>query len=133
MHRLTCQKHVIQMLQMFKWCHKVFWMQPQRTGADSQMLKRRGAQSGPPWLETKKILGFRWSKKVKITLETISFWWNVSISIFKFSPFLCTIEAYRWNLFNFSKLTNALIRKEKERSYSSQWEKKNWGKLYFVL
>ena len=31
---------------------------------------------------TKKILGFRWSKKANITLETLSFWQNISISIF---------------------------------------------------
>ena len=40
---------------------------------------------------TKKILDFRWSKKAletKIALETISFWQNISISIFKFSPLL---------------------------------------------
>ena len=37
---------------------------------------------------TKKIVGFRWSKKTKITLETIRFWQNISIIIFKFSPFL---------------------------------------------
>ena len=36
----------------------------------------------------KKILGFRWSKKAKITLETIGFWQNISVSIFRFSPFL---------------------------------------------
>ena len=36
----------------------------------------------------KKIVGFRWPKKSEITLETISFWQNISISIFKFSPFL---------------------------------------------
>ena len=36
---------------------------------------------------TKKILRFRWSKKTNITLETISFEQNISISIFKFSPF----------------------------------------------
>ena len=35
---------------------------------------------------TKKILGFRWSKKAKITFWTISFWQNTSTSIFKFSP-----------------------------------------------
>ena len=28
---------------------------------------------------TKKMLGFRWSKMAKITLETISFWQNISI------------------------------------------------------
>ena len=28
---------------------------------------------------------------------------------------------------------NAFIRKEKKQSYSSQWEKKNWEKLEFVL
>ena len=36
----------------------------------------------------KKILGYRWSKKAKITLETISVWQNIFISIFKFSQFL---------------------------------------------
>ena len=36
---------------------------------------------------TKKSLGFRWSKKAKITLETTSFEQNISISIFKFSPY----------------------------------------------
>ena len=42
----------------------------------------------------KKILGSRWSKKAKIPLETISFWQNISISIFKFSPFL-SIKSYQ--------------------------------------
>ena len=46
------------------------------------------------WL-AKKILGFRWSKKADITLETISFWQNISISIFKFSPFL-SIKSYQF-------------------------------------
>ena len=64
--------------------------------------------------EISKILGFRWSKKAKITLETISFWQNISISIFKFSPFLYTMKACQWNLINFSKFANALIRKEKK-------------------
>ena len=41
----------------------------------------------------KKILVFRWSKKAEITLETISFWQNAHISIFKFSPFL-SIKSY---------------------------------------
>ena len=42
---------------------------------------------------TKKVFGFRWSKKVKITLKTISSWQNISISILKFSPFLYTMKA----------------------------------------
>ena len=46
------------------------------------------------WL-AKKILGFRWSKKAEIMLETISFWQNISISIFKFSPFLL-IKSYQF-------------------------------------
>ena len=36
----------------------------------------------------KKILGFRWSKKAEVTIETINFWQNISINFFKFSPFL---------------------------------------------
>ena len=83
------------------------------------------------WPE-KKILGFRWSKKAKIMLETISFWQNISLSIFKFSPFLYTMKACQWNLINFSKFPNALIRKEKNHLCSSQWEKKIWEKLDFV-
>ena len=39
-------------------------------GADPEILKRRG----PLWVLGLKILGFRWSKKAEITLETISFW-----------------------------------------------------------
>ena len=60
-------------------------------GADPQILKGEGgALYRPPWL---KILGFRWSKKAKIALETVSFSRNISISTFNFSPFLCTMKA----------------------------------------
>ena len=41
----------------------------------------------------KKMLGFRWSKKANTTLETISFWQIIFISIFRFSPFLYTMKA----------------------------------------
>ena len=44
-------------------------------------------------LATKKILGFKWYKKAKITLEIIGFWQNISIDIFKFFPFLYNMEA----------------------------------------
>ena len=43
----------------------------------------------------KKNLGFRWSKKAEVTFETISFWQNISISIFKFFPFL-SIKSYQF-------------------------------------
>ena len=43
----------------------------------------------------KKVLDFRWSKEVEITLETISFWQNSYISILKFSPFL-SIKSYQF-------------------------------------
>ena len=65
------------------------------------------------WL-MKKILGLRWSKKTKITLEIITFWQKISISVFKLCPFLCTMKACQWNLTNFLKFANALIRKEKK-------------------
>ena len=35
--------------------------------------------------------------------------------------------------YQFLKLANALIRKEEMDLRSSQWEKKNWEKLDFVL
>ena len=58
-------------------------------GADPEILKR----GGPLWVLGLKILGFRWSKKAEITLETISFWQNISISVFKFSPVLYAMKA----------------------------------------
>ena len=59
------------------------------TGADPEILKRGGAlYVGHHGWRIKKILGFRWSKKAKIALETINFWQNISISTFKFSLFL---------------------------------------------
>ena len=57
------------------------------SGADPDVLKRGGALCQPPWLVGEKNLGFRWSKKAETTLETISFWQNTCISIFKFCPF----------------------------------------------
>ena len=78
---------------------------------------------------TKKILGFRWSKKAKITLKTISFRQNISSSFFKFSPFLCTMKACLWNLINFSKFWNALIRKEKKTLMQQSMRKEKLRKV----
>ena len=72
---------------------------------------RGGALCRPPWLVGENVLCFRWSKKAKITLETISFRQNIYISISKFSPFLL-IKSY-----NFSNFTNTLIRKEKKHFF----------------
>ena len=69
-----------------------------------------------------------------MTSETISFWQNIFyISILKFSPFLYSMKPFDEIFFNFSKFTNALIKKEKKYSYNSQWEMKNWENLYFVI
>ena len=79
-----------------------------------QIFRKRGifyvGHNGCPM---KKILGSRWSKKAKITLETISFSQNISFSIFKFSPFLYTMKAFQWNLIKLSIFANVLVRKEK--------------------
>ena len=56
--------------------------------ADKEIFKRGTLYVGHHGRPVKKSLGFRWSKKVEVTLETISFWQNIFISIFKFSPFL---------------------------------------------
>ena len=69
---------------------------------------------------TKKILGFRCSKRAKITSETINFGQNISISIFKFSPSLYTMKSCQWNLSisqNFDKereSTDAAVNKKRK-------------------
>ena len=65
------------------------------TGVDSEILKRGALYIGHHGWPAKKILDFRWSKKAEITLETISFWQNLYISIFKFSPIL-SIKSYQF-------------------------------------
>ena len=50
----------------------------------SRDFERGGALCRPPWLAT---------EKAKITLETISFWQYIYISILSFSPFLYTMKA----------------------------------------
>ena len=66
------------------------------TGADPEILKRGALYVGHHDWSTKKILVFKWSIKAKIMLETISFWRNISISIFKFSPFSYTMKSYKF-------------------------------------
>ena len=72
---------------------------------------------------TKKILDFRWSKKAKITLETISFWQNISISIFKFSPFLYTTKACQWISSIFQNLQTLWWGRRKNTQQSMKKEK----------
>ena len=81
----------------------------------------------PPWLADEKILALRWSKKSKITFETLRFWWNISISILKCLHFYA-VKVCWWDLINFSKIYRCFDKERKKHSHSSQWEKKNWEK-----
>ena len=60
-------------------------------GILKKILKKRGALCQPPRLTDEENFRFK-SKKAKITLETISFWQNISDTIFKFSPLLCMMK-----------------------------------------
>ena len=60
-------------------------------------------------------------------LETTSFWRNISITIFKFSPFLYTMKSYQ-----IFQITNALIRQEKN-THTAVNEEKTREKMDFVL
>ena len=93
-------------------------------GSEQGRIHRFWKGAGHHGWPMKKIVGFRRSKKAKITLEAISFWKNISISIFQFSPLLHKMEACQWNLINFSKFPNALIRKEKTFMQQSMTKEK---------
>ena len=68
----------------------------------------------------KTNLGFRWSKKAKITLETISFWQNISISFFQFSPFrYIQGESLPMTSYQFFKICKHLD-KEREKTLVQQ-------------
>ena len=55
-----------------------------------KFLKERGRAFYVDCL-TKKLLGFSWSKKVKITFETVSFWHN---TFFQYFPIFSILVLY---------------------------------------
>ena len=80
-------------------------------GRSRDFEKGRRSISATGW-PTKKILGFRWSKKAKITLETNVFG-EVFLSVF--SNFLHFNESLPMKSYiSFSRFTYAFIRKEKK-------------------
>ena len=92
-----------------KWLKWFYLYCCQDRGGSRDFEKAMALYFEPNGCPTKKTLGFRWSKKAKITLETISFWRNISISIFKFSSFLYTMKAYQWNFILVMNITQKQI------------------------
>ena len=87
-----------------------------------------------------KILDFRWSKKAKLTLETITFWQNISTSFFKFSPFLYTLNACRRNLFSIFQIYKRFAKEREKRFIQQSMRKQKLRKVgrcfvtgYFIL
>ena len=101
------------------------------SGVDSQVFKRGGALWRPPWLAEEQSFRLQMVWKGKSNARNHTFFANISIRIFKFSPFLCTMNACQWNLINFSKFANAFITKEKKHLWSGQWEKKICWTLFY--
>ena len=100
-----------------KICFKVTTLKTFKISSDCPIktCQSRGGSRDFEKGEGALYLGQRkFSKRAKRTLETIRFWQDISISIFKFSSFLYTMKACGWNLINFSKFANALIWKEKD-------------------
>ena len=98
-------------------------------GGSIYFLKDGTLYVGHHGCPTNKILAFRCSKKTKLTLKTIRFWRNISISIFKLSPFLYN-ESLSMESYQFFKLYRRFDKERKKHSHSSQWEKKNWEKKW---
>ena len=95
-------------------------------------MKRDGALCRPPWLADEKKLGFRWSKKAKLTLEIISFWQNISIGILKFSPFLHKIKLAN-DSHQFFKICKCFDKESENTLMQQSMRKEKLGKvgLYF--
>ena len=102
-----------------------------KTRGGSKDFQKRGEGvlyiSHHGWI-AKKILAFTWSKKAKITPETISLSQNTLISIFKFSPFYI-----QWRLANdiykrFDKKTEETLIEQSMRK-----EKLRIARLCFIV
>ena len=85
------------------------------SGAYPEIVKTSGAQCRPPWLANEEILGFTWSKKAKITLETIGFW-QIFLSAFsKFLQLYIYSESLPMKSYQFLRICKRLD-KEREKS-----------------
>ena len=83
-----------------------------------------------------KTLGFRWSKKAKIMLEIISFWQNISLSIFRFFSIFIYNESLPMKSYQFFKICK---RFDKERGKTlmqqsmSKEKQRKFGLFYIRL
>ena len=85
------------------------------------MERGRALYVGHHGWPTKKILGLGWFEKakIKITLESIIFWRNISISIFKFPPIFIYNESLAMKSYKFFK-TCKRFGKEREKTLIQQ-------------
>ena len=102
----------------------------EKPGANPGILKKRGWRYvSHHLLHQKKCLGFRWSKKVKIKLETISF---LAKCFFKFFQILCIFK-YNKSLSMKSHQIHKRLYKEREITLIHQSMRKNLNKVVFCF
>ena len=86
------------------------------TVADPEILKRVALYFGHHGQPMKEILGFRWSKKGKITLKTITFCANYFSEYFQIFSIFVYNESFPMKSYQFFKICKCLgQRKKRER------------------
>ena len=107
----------------------------EKTGADPGILKRGGTLSRPRCSVDKNYFNFQMVQNAKITLETISFLQNISITIFKFSPFFIYNESLPMKSYQFFKITTRFDKRKNTSAAVSRKTKtaKSWTLLYHRL
>ena len=103
---------------------QIIWTTPSRGGSRDF---EKGWRSISATMATKKILGFRWSKKANITLKTIGFWQSI------LSAFSIFLHFYiKWKLANeISSICKICKRfdKESEKTLMQQSKRKKLRKV----
>ena len=94
---------------------------------DPEILKRKGALCRPPWLAAKEILGFRWSKQAKITLET-NFFGKTFLSLF--SNFLHFNESMPMKSYQVFKIYIRFYKKRDAAVNEKRKPEKIWTSFY---
>ena len=94
------------------------YVRNQYSGTDPEILKTGGRSMSATIVGRQRKFEVYMVLKIKITLETITSWWKISLSIFMYNEGL-PIKSYQF--FNF---TNVLIRKEKTLIHQSMRKEK---------
>ena len=101
--------------------------------ADTEILKSGGAICQPPWLAYEENFRFQMVQKGQNNFRNYKFLAKYFYQYFQMFAIFIYNESLSMKSYQFFKIYKRFDKERKKHSYSSQWKKKNWEEMDFVL